>query len=89
MLEKLHLAGFYFISDIGLHCMSGLMSQKWLSIDTIGFTNPLEIDVWNGYIAILKSIHVRLSAAADCLIQNLYKSGKYSPKEGYSELMNR
>ena len=27
MLEKLHLAGFYCLSDIGLHGMSALMAQ--------------------------------------------------------------
>jgi len=89
MLDRLHMAGFQFISDIGIHCLSGLMTQKWLSADTIGFTDPLDIVAWNGYIATLKSSHVRLSAAADCLIWNLSKSGKYSPKEGYAELMNR
>ena len=89
MLDRLHMAGFQFISDIGIHCLSGLMTQKWLSADTIGFTDPLDIVAWNGYIATLKSSHVRLSAATDCLIWNLSKSGKYSPKEGYAELMNR
>ena len=53
------------------------------------YTDPHEIAAWNRYIAILKSSHVRLSAADDCLIWNLSKTGKYSPKEGYVELMNR
>ena len=89
MLDRLHLASFHFISDIGIHCMSGLLSQTWLSANSIGFSDALEIAAWNGYIAILKSSHVRLSAAADCLIWNLSKTGNYSPKEGYVELMNR
>ena len=69
--------------------MSGLMSQKWLSADTIGFIDPLEIDVWNGYISILKSSHVRLSNADDCLIWHLSKTSKYSPKVRYAELIYR
>ena len=69
--------------------MSGLMSQSWLSADSIGFTDPLEIAAWNGYIAILKSSHVRLSLVDDCLIWNISKSGKYYPKDGYAELLNR
>ena len=89
MLDRLHLAGFHLISDIGIPCMSGLMSQSWLSAGSIGFTDPLEIAALNGYIAILKSSHVRLSLAVDFLIWNLSKTGKYSPKEGYAELMNR
>ena len=60
MLEKLHLAGFYFLSDIGLHGMTALMAQQWINADFIGFTDPQEIDVWNGYVSILKSSHVRI-----------------------------
>ena len=48
-----------------------------------------EIDVWNGYIVILKSSHVRIFDADDCLVSNLPKNGKYSPKQGYVELINR
>ena len=75
MIERLHFVGFQFLSDIGIHGMSVLMSQKWLSVDSIGFIDPLEIAAWNGYIAILKSSHVRLSTADDCLIWNLSKTG--------------
>ena len=60
MLEKLHFAGFYCLSDIGFHGMSVVMAQQWFSTEFIGFTDPLEIDVWNGYIAILKSSHVSI-----------------------------
>ena len=84
MLEKLHLAGFYCLSDIGLHGLSALMAQQWFSADFNGLTDPQEIDVWNGYIAILKSSHVRISNDDDALVWNLSKSGRYSPKEGYT-----
>ena len=84
MLDRLHLAGFYCLSDIGIHGLSTLMAQQWFSAEYIGFTAPLEIDVWNGYIAILKSSHVRISIDDDALVWNLSKSGRYSPKEGYA-----
>ena len=83
MIEKLHLAGFYFLSDIGLHGMTALLAQQWFTADSIGFTDPQEIDVWNGYVAILKSSHVRISNDDDALVWNLSKFGQYSPKEGY------
>ena len=45
--------------------------------------------MWNGYLAILKSSHVRISSDDDTLVWNLSKSGRYSPKEGYAQLINR
>ena len=40
MLEKFHLAGFYFLSDIGLHGMTALMAQQWINAYFIGFIDP-------------------------------------------------
>ena len=45
--------------------------------------------MWNDYLAILESSHVRLSNEDDALVWNLSKTGKYSPKEGYAQLMHR
>ena len=45
--------------------------------------------MWNGYLAILKSTHVRISNDVDILVWNLSKFGRYSPKDGYAQLMNR
>ena len=45
--------------------------------------------MWIGYLAILKSSHVRISNDADTLVWNISKSGRYSPKEGYAQLINR
>ena len=45
--------------------------------------------MWNGYLAILKSSIVRFSNDDDALVWNLSKTGQYSPKEGYTQLMNR
>ena len=89
MIDRLHLAGYHFLSDIGIFGMSVLMPQEWLSADTLGFIDPFEIAVWNGYIAILKYSHVRISNEDDCLIWHLSKTGKYSPKVGYAELIYR
>ena len=84
MLERLRLVGLYCLSNIGIHGMSALMAQQWFTAYFIGFTDPFEIDVWNGYLAILKSSHVRISNDDDILVWNLSKSGRYSPKEGYA-----
>ena len=59
VIEKLHLAGFYFLSDIGIPGLTCLMVQQWFTTEFIGFTDPQEIAVWNGYIAILKMSNVR------------------------------
>ena len=89
MIEKLYLGGFFVLSDIGLHGLTDLLAQQWTNVDFIGFTNPQEIDLWNGYLSILKSSHARISIEDDTLVWNLSKSGKYRPKEGYAQLMNR
>ena len=65
---KITFGWLLFLSDIGLHGLSALMAQQWFSADFIGFTDPQEIDVWNGYIAILKSSHVRISNDDDALV---------------------
>ena len=87
VIEKLHLARFYFLSDIGIPGLTCLMFQQWLTAEFIGFTDPQEIAVWNGYIAILKASHVRFSNDDDALVWNLSKIGHYLPKEGYAQLM--
>ena len=53
-----------------------------VNADFIGFTDPHEIAVWNGYLAILKSSHARLTNEHDALVGNLSKTGRYTPKEG-------
>ena len=60
-----------------------------VNADFIGFTDPHEIVVWNGYLAILKSSHGGLTNEHDALVGNLSKTGKYTPKEGYAQLMHR
>ena len=65
------------------------MAQQWLSADFISFTDPFEIDVWNGYLTILKSSHVRITNDDDTLVWNLSKSCRYSPKEGYAQFMRK
>ena len=52
------------------------MAQQWFNADFIGFTNPQEIAMWNGYLGILKSSHARLSNEDGALVWNLSKSGK-------------
>ena len=40
MIEKLHLAGFYFLSDIGIPGSTCLMAQQWFTTEFIGFIDP-------------------------------------------------
>ena len=88
MIEKLNVAGFHYLSDIGLQGFPSVLEQQWFNADFIGFTDPHEIAVWNDYLDILKSSHARLSNEDDALVWNLSKSGKYTPKEGYAQLMH-
>ena len=67
--------------------MTCLRIQQWLTTKSIVFVDPQDIAVWNGYIAILKASHVRISNEDDVIVWNLSKSGHYSPKDGYAQLM--
>ena len=67
--------------------MSYLMEQGWLSSDDLGLVEDLDINAWNGYLAILKSSHIRLKNGDDVLVWNQTKSSKYSPKGGYMHLI--
>ena len=87
VIEKLHLAGIFFLKDIGEPGLTCLMEQQWLSAEYIGLVDLQDVSVWNGYLAILKASHVRLSNDADELVWNLSKSCKYTPKDGYVQLM--
>ena len=67
--------------------MTYLMEQGWLSADNLGLTDIQDVLCWNGFLAILKASHVRLSDDVDELVWNMSKSDKYSPKDGYLHLM--
>ena len=75
MTDKLHSAGIYFLKDIGFPGVSNLMEQGWLSADILGLVDDQNITCWNGYLAILKSSHIRLSNEVDVLVWNQSKSG--------------
>ena len=63
--------------------MTLLLEQGSLSVDRIGLVDNPDIILWNGYLAMLKSIHVRLSVDDDILVWNQAKSRVYCPKVGY------
>ena len=63
------------------------MEQGWISADDLGLVDYQDVSCWNGYLAILKASHVRLTNAMDVLVWNQSKSGKYSPKDGYLQLI--
>ena len=43
--------------------------------------------IWNGYIAMLKSGNIRLFNVVDELVWIHSKNGKYTPTEGYLQLL--
>ena len=87
LVKKLHSFGFYFLKDIGRPGVTLLLEQGWLSVDRIGLVDNPDIILWNGYIAMLKAIHVRLYVDDDILVWNQAKSGVYSPKVGYLQMI--
>ena len=87
LMDKLHSVGFYFLKDIGCPNVSLLLNQGWFSAALIGLVEQQDITCWNEYLALLKSSHVRLSCDEDLLIWNQSKSGKYTLKSGYLQLV--
>ena len=63
------------------------MEQGWLRSNDLGLVENMDINAWNGYLSILKSIHIRFRNEDDVLVWNQAKSGKYSPKGGYMHLI--
>ena len=80
LLDKLHYVGIYFLKDIGCPGMTRLREQGWLSANTLGLSDIQDVLCWNGFLAILKASHVRLSNSANILVWNPSKTGKYTPK---------
>ena len=87
MIEILHSAGYFFLKDVGTATISCLMEQGWLSSVYLGLVEELDINTWNGYLAILKTSHIRFNNNEDLLVWNQDKSGKYTPKGGYLHLI--
>ena len=87
LLDKLHSAGIFHLKDIGCPGLSFISDQGWLSANIIGLSDAQDVLCWNDYVAILKAIHVRLSTNGDTLVWNPFKTGKYTPKEGYVHLL--
>ena len=67
--------------------MTLLLEQDWLSVDRIGLVENHDIILWNGYLAMLTAIHVRLYVGDDILVWNQAKTGVYSPKVGYLQMI--
>ena len=67
--------------------MTPLSEQGWLSANILGLSDIQDVLCWNGFLAILKASHVRLTNCEDKLVWNLSKTGNYSPKDGYVHLI--
>ena len=87
LIECLHNHGFYFLNDIGCPGTSMLLEQGCLSSKNIGIVDIQDALIWNGYIIILKASNVRLSDVVEELVWIQSKTGKYSPKDGYLQLI--
>ena len=68
LVDKLHSAGLFFLSDIGCLDISLLNNQGWFTTTLIGLTDQQDITCWNEYLALLKTSHVRLTGDEDLLI---------------------
>ena len=77
----------FSLSDIGCLDLSLLNNQGWFTAKLIGLTDQHDITCWNDYVGLLKTIHVILSGDEDFLIWNQSKSGKYTPRTGYLQLL--
>ena len=87
LIDILHAAGYYFLKDVGIMSVNFFMDQGWLSSNDLGLVEIMDINAWNGYLSILKSIHTRLRNVMDELVWNQAKTGKYTPKGGYLHLI--
>ena len=52
---------FFSLKDIGAPSLTFIMEQGWLSVEQLGLVDQQDVTYWNGYIAILKGSHVRLT----------------------------
>ena len=68
LVDKLHSAGLFYVSDIGCLDLSLLNNQGWFTAELIGLTNQHDITYWNDYVGLLKTNHVILSGDEDLLI---------------------
>ena len=87
LVDNLHNVGLFVLSDIGCPDLYLLDNQEWFTTALIGLTDQHDIICWNEYVGLLKTSHVRLSCDKDLLIWNQSKSGKYTPRAGYLQLM--
>ena len=87
MLKRLHYQCFYFLKDIGCPGVSMLMEQGWLSRENVGLVDIQDVIIWKGFIVVLKASNLRLTNAVDELVWIQSKTGKYSPKDGYLQLI--
>ena len=78
--DKLHSAGIFHLKDIGCPGLTLQSDQGWISANIIRLSDLQDVLCWNGYLAILKASHVRLSTNGDTLVWNPSKTGKYTPK---------
>ena len=63
----LHSASYYFLTDVGIVPVTNLMEQVSLSSNDLGLVENQYILAWNGYIAMLKSSHIRFRNEEDVL----------------------
>ena len=64
MIVKLHNASFYALKDIACIGTVILQDQVWLTVDFFDFVDQ-EIIIWNNYVSLLTSSHVRINTKDD------------------------
>ena len=70
MIHKLHSVGYFVLKDIACTRTTLLQDQGWLNADFLGFDDQ-EIIIWNSYVALLTSSHVKISTEDDQMIWRL------------------
>ena len=56
-------------------------------MEDLGIVDQSDVSLWNGYLDTLKTSHVRLRNEVDVLVWNQSKSGRYTPKDGYLQMI--
>jgi hypothetical protein len=83
LIERLHLQGVYYLSQIVDPTQTTIWSQGWLTVDHFGLEGDMA-ESWRAYINGLKTYHVRITIREDELIWKHSPFGVYTLKEGYT-----
>eukprot|EP00253_Pinus_taeda_P014363 PITA_14363 len=88
LLRHLESKGIFTLNQVEKVGQSNIWGQAWKSAEDLGL-NIRWHNEWSSYINELHRSHVRINNEQDNLIWAHGKTGGYTPKEGYSFLMEK